>query len=213
MKQVLILGAGGHAKVVVATARAAGIDVLGILDDDERKIGQSVFGVPVLGSLADLSQYRQVPCIVAVGDNASRRRLFEEWQWRQMDWGTLIHPASFVDDSATVGKGSVVFAGATVQVDVHIGAHCIINTQASVDHDCRLGDFVHLAPGCHLAGNVTVEDGAFLGIGSSVIPGVTIGADAVIGAGAVVISDVPAGVTVVGVPARAIRHREGAELH
>lgn len=205
MEQVLILGAGGHAKVVVATARAAGLEVLGILDDDVRKIGQTLFGVPVLGNLADLSQYAGTQCIVAVGDNASRKRLFQDWEWRWITWRSLVHPSAFIDSSATLGKGSIIFAGATVQVDVRIGAHCIINTQASVDHDCCLGDFVHLAPGCHLAGNVTVEDGGFLGIGSSVIPGVTIGANAVVGAGAVVISDVPEGETVAGVPARNIR--------
>jgi sugar O-acyltransferase (sialic acid O-acetyltransferase NeuD family) len=204
MEKVLILGAGGHAKVVVATLRAVGLEVVGVLDDDLRKVGQTLFGVPVLGNLADLSQYMGKPCIIAVGDNSSRRRLFEEWQWRRMIWRSVVHPSAFVDASATVGAGSVVLAGATVQVDVSIGSHCIVNTQASVDHDCNVGDFVHLAPGCRLAGNVTVEEGAFLGIGSSVIPGVTIGANAVVGAGAVVLRDVPAGATVVGVPARKI---------
>lgn len=190
--------------MVISTARACGIKITGILDDDEEKVGKTLFGAPVLSCLSDLHCYIGHQCIVAVGDNVTRRRVYEQWKWRQFGWRPLVHPSAFVDESALVGNGSVVFAGATVQVDVSIGDHCIVNTQASIDHDCRIADFAHIAPGCHLAGNVTVGEGAFLGIGSIVTPGVSIGKGAVIGAGAVVIRDVPDGVTVVGVPARAL---------
>lgn len=208
MEKVLILGAGGHAKVVIATAKACAVHVTGILDDDEQKLGTELFGVNVLSGLPDLHCFAGHQCVVAVGDNVVRRRVFEQWRWRRISWRSLIHPSAVVDMSVTIGDGTVVFAGATLQVDVSVGDHCIINTQASLDHDCSLGDFVHLAPGCHLAGNVTVEDGAFLGIGSSVVPGVRIGKNAVVGAGAVVLRDVPDNTTVVGVPARILDRRE-----
>ena len=110
--------------------------------------------------------------ILAIGDNKARLR--ESSAILENQFATLIHPAATVSDAATVGVGSVVMAGAVVQADVTIGKHCIINTCASVDHDCVVGDFVHIAPGCRLCGSVTVGEGAFLGAGCIAVPGAVI---------------------------------------
>ncbi|MFL6278424.1 MAG: acetyltransferase [Blastocatellia bacterium] len=203
---VAVLGAGGHAKVVIATLQAAGFTVAAIFDDDRSKQGSRLLGVEVRGPLADFagSGYRRA--VLAIGDNATRMRLAARFQEQlpTVEWVIVVHPQTGLHLSVRLGAGAVVFAGAVIQPDTVIGAHAIINTGATVDHDCRIGDFAHIAPGCHLAGEVQVARGAFLGIGASVIPGRMIGEWATIGAGAVVTDDIPAGATAVGVPAKVL---------
>ena len=203
MSRLAVIGAGGHAKVVLATLQAAGIDVDAVLDDDEGLWSTELLGVRVRGPIAELDGGRWSRGILAVGDNRTRSRFAADLGTpREIEWVPVVHPAAVVHPSARLGPGAVVFAGAVVQPDARLGAHVIVNTGATVDHDCRLCDFVHLGPGGHLAGTVRVDEGAFLGIGSSVLPGVRIGAWATVGAGAVVVSDVEPGATVRGVPAR-----------
>lgn len=205
---VYVFGAGGHAKVVLGTLRAAGRSAEGLFDDDLRKRGSRVLGVPVLGPMAEAQGRAPGEAVLAIGNNRVRKKLAAElvgWTWI-----TVIHPQAYVDPSAELGPGTVVFAGAVVQPDAQIGAHVIVNTGATVDHDCQVGDFAHLAPGVNLGGAVSVREGALVGVGSSVIPGIRIGAWSVVGAGAAVIRDVAAGATVVGVPARPLPGRRCA---
>jgi sugar O-acyltransferase (sialic acid O-acetyltransferase NeuD family) len=203
-KPVVVLGAGGHAKVVIATLRAAGFTVAALFDDDAAKTGTALLGIEVQGTLADFarSDYRQA--VVAVGDNQARMKMVERLtdELPTVEWASAVHPHAWVHDSVKPGAGTVVFAGAVVQPDANIGEHVIINTGATVDHDCAIGDFVHLAPGTHLAGDVRAGRGAFVGIGAAITPGRRLGEWAVVGAGAVVIEDIPGGVTAVGVPAK-----------
>lgn len=196
---VLVVGAGGHAKVVVATLQAAGQVVAGCLDDDPAATGRIVLGVPVLGPVALLAAHDGL-AILAVGDNAARRSLAEAFPG--IRWATAIHPAAIVHPTVTVGEGAVVFAGAIVQPDTEIGRHAIVNTAASVDHDGRIGEYAHVAPGVHLSGGVDVGEGVLLGVGCCVAPGCAVGPWAVVGAGAAVVGDLPAYTTCVGVPAR-----------
>ena len=204
---ILVVGAGGHGKVVAATLLASGIDVAGFLDDDREKWGRELLERPVLGPLSEGERYRGRLAVLGIGDNALRRRVALELG-RSLTWTRAIHPSASVHPSVVVGAGTVVFAGAVVQADARLGEHVILNTGATVDHDCVLGDFVHLCPGTHLAGGVIVEQGAMLGIGAVVIPGVLIGEEAIVGAGAAVTSNVPRGAVVGGVPARPLARRE-----
>jgi sugar O-acyltransferase (sialic acid O-acetyltransferase NeuD family) len=201
MSGISVIGAGGHAKVIIALCRHSGIRVDRVLDDDLSRDGSTLLDVPVCAPTKD-----HLPkggrAVIAIGHNATRLRVASELDDLVGEWVTLVHPRAFVDDSVRLGPGTVVFAGAAIQVDAVVGAHVIINTGATVDHDARLDDGVHLAPGVHLAGNVTCGRGAFLGVGVAVIPGRTIGAGSVVGAGAVVVRDLPADVTAMGVPAR-----------
>jgi sugar O-acyltransferase (sialic acid O-acetyltransferase NeuD family) len=201
---IAVVGAGGHAKVVVATLRAAGLEVKWILDDDVSKHGTKVLGVPVTGPTASLAALGCSGAVLGVGDNRARHRLAHELTG---PWATAIHPAAWVDPTVIVGAGTVIFAGAIVQADTVLGAHAIINTGASVDHDCIIGDCSHIAPGANVAGGVTVGEGAFLGIGSAAAPLAKIGPWATVGAGAVVLREVAAGETVVGVPARRLERK------
>jgi len=205
-RRLVVLGAGGHAKVVLATAIAAGFEVVGVLDDDPAKWEQTVLGVPVTGPIRKVTS-EEVSVVLGVGDNQSRERL----AGLGLRWTSVIHPSALVHPSVEIGSGTVVFAGAVIQPDVVIGEHSIINTGATVDHDCVLGAFVHVAPGVHLSGGVKLGNGVFLGIGSAAIPGVTVGDWTVVGAGGIVVEDLPPGVTAVGVPAKTLYPRESGD--
>ncbi len=199
-ERVAVIGAGGHAKVVLATLQACGYTVAAVFDDDPSKWGGDLLGVTVQGGVSRLAGVPGVRAVIAVGDNAARAAI--AGRLPSVEWLTLVHPAAHVHPSVHLGPGTVVFAGAVIQPDSRIGAHVIVNTAVSVDHDCCVNDFVHLAPGVHLAGNVTVGRGAFIGIGSVVTPGRRVGDWTTVGAGAAVVTDLPERVTAVGVPAR-----------
>lgn len=199
----VLLGAGGHAKVILATALAAGWSCRGLYDDDPAKAGTTVLGVPVLGPLPEAAALAQDEVLIGFGSNAFRKAV--ALRYPQVRWATVVHPSAQVHPSVQLGEGSVVFAGAVIQPDTVLGRHCIVNTGATVDHDCVFGDFVHVAPGVHLAGSVRLEAGVFLGVGAVAVPGVRVGADTVVGAGAVVVRDLPGGITAAGVPAKPLR--------
>ncbi|HEV2914540.1 MAG TPA: acetyltransferase [Pyrinomonadaceae bacterium] len=204
--EVHIIGAGGHAKVVIGTLEAAGCKVKAVYDDDERRWGGRLLGVPIVGAVADLRALGCVRAIVAIGDNYIRKVIAEALP--QLDLLTVVHPRADVHASVRLGRGTVVFAGAVIQPDAVIGDNGIINTSATVDHDCVLGDYVQVAPGSHLSGNVRLDEGVFLGTGSSTVPGVRVGSWTTVGAGCVVVKDLPPDVVAVGVPAVVIKSRK-----
>jgi len=195
---VVVIGAGGHAKVVVATLQAAGLSIAGVYDDDSSRHGTELMGIPIRGP-AEESVRTGLPMLIAVGDNRTRRELARRLKG---EFATAVHPTAIVHPSCNIRPGSVVFAGAIIQPDSTLGEHVIVNTGASIDHDCRIGAFSHLGPGVHLCGNVTLGEGALLGVAAAAVPGSTIGEWSVVGAGAVVTKDVESGATVVGIPAK-----------
>jgi UDP-perosamine 4-acetyltransferase len=204
--RVVVIGAGGHARVLLDTLVAMQqYEIVGLTDPDQHKWGMQLAGYPVLGSDDILSSLRDQGIdgvIIATGSNRLRVRLFEYVHNLNLKAVNAVHPHSWISPSVQLGEGVVVMAGVVINANTRIGHNVIINTGATVDHDCSINDHVHIAPGCHLSGNVQIGVGAFIGTGSSIIPEITVGSWSVVGAGSVVIRDVPASVTVVGVPAQ-----------
>jgi len=205
-KQAIFLyGASGHAKVVLDIVRSSGdLRVVALLDDNRALHGSTFDGVTVPGGRETLDQLSS-GCrqgLVAIGDNAIRRQIAEFLVSRGIELVSCIHPRACLAGDVVVGAGTVIMAGAVVNPATLIGGNSIINTCASVDHDCRVGSHVHIAPGATLCGGVVVGDGAFVGAGATIIPNLTIGAGAVVAAGATVVSPVAPGVKVAGTPAR-----------
>lgn len=193
-----IVGSGGHAKVIVESALAAGLAVAGLLDERTERRGVMVHGVPIMGALRDLPN--TATTVIGIGNNRTRRAVAE--QTPGTSWGTVVHPRAVVAAEVVIGHGSVVFAGAVIQPGAAVGEHAIVNTGTIVEHDCRVADYAQVASGAVLAGGVTLGRGSLVGVGATVLPGRTIGKWCTVGAGAVVTRDVPDGATVVGVPAR-----------
>lgn len=206
MSGIYILGANGHGRVVLSTARSSGIKALGYFDDDPELAEVIISGIPVLGPIEDFAKVSGGLGIVGIGDCRIRRLVASKFP--NTAWAVTIHAHSWVDPLSVLGLGSVVCAGVVIQVDVQAGVHCIFNTGATVDHDCRIGNFVHICPGVHLGGNVSVGDGSWIGIGSQVLQGITIGKNVMVGAGSTVIRDIPDHAVVVGTPARIVRYQE-----
>jgi sugar O-acyltransferase (sialic acid O-acetyltransferase NeuD family) len=196
---VAVIGAGGHAKVVIAALEAGGILIRGVFDDDPSTWGGTISGHVVTGPTSHGALAALRSAVIAVGDNRARVAIAGRLS---MNWLTVIHPFSWVHASSTIGPGSVVMAGAVVQPDVRIGMHAIINTGATIDHDSFVDDFAHVCPGAHLAGNTRIGRGVLLGAGATVIPGRCVDDWATVGAGAAVVRDIGVQVTAVGVPAR-----------
>lgn len=200
-QSIHVVGAGGHGRVVVQLARACGYRVAGIIDDDEQLHGTEVLGIEVIGGIDQLSE--ETPAIIAIGDNQARERIAG---LHQREWLRLIHPTAIVDETVVIGQGTVVMAGAIIQANAVLGQHVILNTGASVDHDCHLKDFSHICPGVILPGNITAGYSSLVGSRATAIPGVSIGDFAIVGAGSTVVHSVPDNQTVVGAPAKYVHH-------
>ncbi|MSN98920.1 acetyltransferase [Bacillus paralicheniformis] len=209
MQNVVIIGAGGHGKVVRDLVIARPDTALaGILDDRyaELHVENGLYRGPS-GAAEELARlHPDAKFVLAVGQNGIRKRLYERLGLPLDRYAVLIHPSAVISGSARIQNGAVVMASSVIQADAHIGIHTIVNTGAIVEHDNRIGDYVHLSPGTVLTGGVTVMEGAHLGAGTAVIPGKTIGRWSVTGAGSSVIHDIPDDCTAVGVPARKIKY-------
>lgn len=201
MKDVIIIGAGGHAGVIADIVLRRGDRVLGFLDDAPR--ADAVAGLPVLGSVSDYVNYPAAEFVVGIGNGAVRRKI--AGMLDGVKWYTAIHPAAVISPmGVSVGEGTVIMANAVVNPGAQIGGHCIINTAAVVEHDNNIGDFAHISVGAKLAGTVTIGEETWVGIGAVVSNNLSVCGGCMIGAGAVVVKSIGEPGTYVGVPARRI---------
>lgn len=206
---IVILGAGGHTKVLIDILLFRSVEIAGIVDPDREKYGTSILGIPVIGN--DDIVLKKGPGAVmlvngvgSVKQPALRKQLFDTFKARGFTFASVLHPSAVIAADVLLAEGVQVMAGSVIQPGCVIGRNTIINTRASVDHDCTIADHVHVAPGVTLSGGVVVDDCVHIGTGATVLQGVHIGRDSVIGAGAVVLQDVPEDALVFGVPGKVI---------
>lgn len=196
MRKLAIVGASGHGKVIADIAKNNGYKEIVFLDDNRKRYDCG--GYPVIGVSSDVKTI-DADVIVGIGNANIRKRIQESVPDEKLV--TLIHPNAVVAEDVIIGIGTVVMAGAVINPGTRIGKGCIINTCSSVDHDCHVDDYVHVAVGSHLCGNVSVESGTWIGAGATVINNIIVCSECMIGAGAVVIKNIIEKGTYVGVPA------------
>jgi sugar O-acyltransferase (sialic acid O-acetyltransferase NeuD family) len=199
-QEIIVIGAGGHGKVVVdCVEQESKYQIIAVADDvfENRKL----FSFEVVQK-DNLTFYEGKQVVIAIGDCQTRKKVANTLK---AEFVTTIHPAAIVSKHAAIGVGTQIFAAAIVNPGASVGNHVILNTGAIVEHDCIVGDFVHLSPNSCIGGGVSVGSCTHIGIGASVIQGVSIGSNVIIGAGAVVTTDIPDNCTAVGIPAKPIK--------
>jgi len=208
--KLIIIGAGGHGQVVADIFLAqekrglADMELVGFVDDDLALHHSSFLGLPVLGSIADLPSIDHEAVVVAIGHNLTRQKISRQLKTQRVQFATAVHPSAIIGSEVTIGPGSVIAAGVIINAGARIGEGVILNTGCTVDHHNHLDDYVHIAPGANLGGEVTVGRGTLVGIGATVMPQRQLGEWSTVGAGAVITKNIPGRVTAVGVPAQVV---------
>jgi len=204
IKQLIIVGASGHGKVVADIAiKMKRWERIVFLEDDTSI--KKLIGLDVVGTTIEAIKYKdKADFFVAIGNNETRKKVQENFVAQGLTIVTLIHPNAVIGIDVEIGIGTVIMAGVVINSSTRIGNGCIINTCSSVDHDNEIKDYVHLSPGVSTAGNVTVNHTTWLGIGSVVSNNVSICSSCKVGACAAVIKDISEPGLYVGVPARKI---------
>lgn len=201
MNKLIIIGAGGHGKVIADIAVKNGYENIGFLDDCAT---DNCIGFPVVGTVADAEKFNdgQTDFIIGIGDNAARKRIAEKFE---VNWTSLVHPSAEIAFNVTLGTGTAVMAKAVVNSSAVIGNHCIINSASVVEHDNIIDNYVHISPGSVLGGNVHIGEESHIGIGAAVKNNVNICKKSLVGAGGVVVRDIEESGTYIGVPVKKLR--------
>ncbi|MBQ8768964.1 MAG: acetyltransferase [Oscillospiraceae bacterium] len=196
--KIVIIGAGGQGRVCADIARLMGYDQILFLDDGDASCA--------VGKTEDYTRYlHSADFFVAIGNAAVRRKLQTMLEKAGADIATLIHPKAVLAENVVVGQGTAIMAGAVINPGTIVGKGAIVNTCASVDHDCRVGDYIHIAVGARICGTVRLEDDSWIGAGAVIIQGLSVCAGCMIGAGAVVVRSITDKGTYLGVPARKVK--------
>jgi sugar O-acyltransferase (sialic acid O-acetyltransferase NeuD family) len=206
-RPLLLIGAGGHARVLLDALWAQGKSIIGVVDNDSAKHGITLLGSKVIGgdevvAGLDPTTVALVNAVGAVRNLSLRQAIYDRFRKAGYIFSGVTHPSAVLAADVELGQGAQIMAGVVIQSGTIIGENVIVNTKSGVDHDCVIGAHAHIAPGATLCGGVRVGEGAFIGAGATVIQGVTLGRNCLVAAGAVVVADVADGRKVVGVPAK-----------
>lgn len=215
MGKVIVIGQGGHSKVISDIIQCLPhITLLGYLDDkySSLSIGDQLYYGPISEAKKILSLYNEVQFIIGIGNNFVRKIIVEKLGLPTDRYFTLVHPSAIISPSAVIGPGSVIMPHSVINADSYIGKHVIVNTSAIIEHDNEIEDYVHLSPNVTLTGQVMVKEGSHIGSSATIIPSKQVGEWSVIGAGATVINNIPPFSLAVGTPARIIK-KEGDALY
>jgi acetyltransferase EpsM len=203
--KVVVIGHGGHSKVVSDIIRATnGLQIFGYLDNKYQSIQVSsnlIIG-PIGAAMQLKEEHKNIKFVTAIGDNRARKLVVEKLGLSKHDYLTIAHPSASISPSAKIGYGTVVMPQVVINADVKVGNHCIINSGSVVEHDSLLNDYIHLCPNSTVTGTVVIHEGSCVGSGATIIPNRRIGAWTMIGAGATVIDHLPANCLAVGTPAK-----------
>ena len=212
MKKIVIIGAGDFGKEVAwliedINKKKPTYEIMGFLDDDEKKHGQLFNGYLCLGSIKELSGLNNNGSVYAViaMQNVDIRKRIVEMLPDYNGWETLIHPSANVANTSVIGKGCIVCTGSCVSVNTIIGSHCVFNISTTIGHDCVIGNYVSVMSGVCVSGHVLVKDSAYLATNCTIVPKMKVGEHAVVGAGSVVLRNVRDNTTVMGVPAKVLK--------
>lgn len=197
-KEVIIIGAGGHGRVIADIIEKSGDKVLGFLDDKREE--KEFFDYPILGKISDINKFYDKEFFIAIGNNLIRKKIASENS--KLKFYTAIHPSAVISRGVEIGCGTCVMAGCVINANTKIGRHSIINSGSVVEHDNQISDYVHLSPGAVLCGTVSVGECTHIGAGVTVRNNISITDETVIGVGAAVVSDIKIPGTYCGVPAK-----------
>lgn len=208
-KPVILLGAGGHARVLISLLRLIDRPIAALLDDDPHKLNTTLDGIPITTPIDALTQHPPdtVELVNAIGSAhrpTARQALYEKYTQAGYAFATLLHPAAIIAPQANIQAGAQVMAGAVIQANATLHPNCLINTAASIDHDTTVGMHTHIAPGVTICGGVTLGPCCHIGAGTTVVQGIRLGSSVVVGAGATVLSDIPNNQIVAGTPAKSL---------
>jgi sugar O-acyltransferase (sialic acid O-acetyltransferase NeuD family) len=204
---LILIGSGGHARVVADAARSAGFILQGFIDIDYHGQNEHILGSPVLGGIELLHDldHLKYSIMVAIGDNSKRADHYIHAQTKGFATPTVIHPTAVVSNDCVIENGVFINTSAIINAEAKIGENAIINTSAIIEHEVVVGKHSHIGPGVKIGGRTRIGKRTFIGIGTSVIDNVNIGTNVIIGAGSVIIDNVKNNDTVVGVPGRGIK--------
>jgi len=219
MKNIIIIGSSGHAKVIIdIVEKEKKFNIIGLIDKF-RKIDEETLGYKIIGKEEDIpiliKKHNLDGGIIAIGDNWMRSKVYENIKFIQPDFNFVptIHPSAQIAKNVTVGNGTAIMAGVIVNSNLSIGNHCILNTNSSLDHDSVMEDFSSLAPNATTGGNVKIGKFSAISLGANIINGIIIEEQSVIGAGSVVLKNIPKFSIAYGIPAKVIRDRKAGEKY
>jgi len=208
-RPIIVIGAGGHSKVLLDILLQQNAQIIGIVEDDFNKFDNQILGVKIVGNDDYILNYspKKIYLVNAIGSAGSmnlRKKIFLKFKQEGYEFARVIHPTAVIGQTVIIQEGAQIMAGAIIQIGSSVGINSIINTKASVDHDCKIKEHVHISPGTIICGNCTVGSCTHVGAGTTIIQNINIGEEVLIGAGSVVVKDIPAKVKAFGVPAKSI---------